>query len=219
MILVYIAKVLSLITPLKQGSHVRFINNLLSKTVVLVETELMYRRSPTEMFMPIPDYDQSTTTLDIYSSQDDTWRDIESSGSLAAEHERNGSKNSFFYTANDDKYYLYEFGSNMLGKGEYAIKTNIYEGRQKDPRIISQTDNQIRELSKHMEQGIEYTKLISDVQKLDALAAAEYKIVTSSISSIVLWAILLKLLVFYCMFYYFNRKLRDFYVSKKIVRD
>ncbi|KAM0678220.1 hypothetical protein BDAP_001235 [Binucleata daphniae] len=218
MLLFFIPNIYSLIRPLDKDGHVRFTNNLLAKTVMLIETELMYRQSINHPWQTVPEYDQSKTNVDIYSSQDNDWQEVESNGKLVAEYERKGPKNSFFFTAGDSKYYLIEFSSDTKSQYMYGIKTQIYEGRQKDPRIISQTDNQIAELSKHMEQGIEYTKLISDVQKLDSIATYEYKQITKSISNLVLVAILLKLLVFYCMFYYFNKKLRDFYVQKKIVK-
>ncbi|KAM0673466.1 hypothetical protein GVAV_003159 [Gurleya vavrai] len=219
MILFYFLYTYCLIKKLEKDKHIGYVNNLLSQTVVLMETELLYRPSAYGIFKPVADYDKSKTLIDIYANEENDWKNIQKNGRLVAEYERSGAKNSFFFTASDNKYYLYEFSSDLPIEGEYALRTNIYEGRQKDPRIISQTDNQIKELSKHMEQGIEYTKLINDVQKLDALAAVEYKTVTESISRIVMWAILLKIVMFYCMFYYFNRKLRHFYISKKIIRN
>lgn len=220
MVFFFIPAISALISAFDKDGHTRFTNNLLGKTVVLMETELMFRKSEFDTWQPIPDYDLSKTNVDIYASQDNGWQEIETNGKLVAEYERKGRKNSFFFTAGDSQYYLFEFSSDMKAQNQYmyGIKTQIYEGRQKDPRIISQTDNQIAELSKYIEQGIEYTKLISDVQKLDSIATMEYKKTTKSISNIVLWAIMLKLVVFYCMFYYFNKKLRDFYVQKKIVK-
>lgn len=214
----FLSSLHALISPLDSNGSARFTNNLLSKTVILIETELMYRQSPSHPWQVVPEYDQSQTNVDIFCSLDNDWQEVESNGSLVAEYKRNGPKNSFFFTASDSKYYLIEFSVDTKSQYNYGIKTQIYEGRQKDPRIISQTDNQIAELSKHMEQGIEYTKLISDIQKLDSIATVAYKEITQNISNLVLIAILLKLVVFYCMFYYFNKKLRDFYVQKKIVK-
>lgn len=208
---------LALIQKLQKGYPIKYNNNLLAKTVVLIETELLHRRSEFEDWQPAPDADDIKTLVDIFVSKENDWKDIDETGKLVAEYERTGAKNSFFFTASENKYFLYELSADFKGSGEYALKTNIYEGRQSDPRIISQADNQIKDLANNIEQAIEYTKQISDIQKLDALADAQYRMLIGSIGSIVLWVIVMKIAVFYCMFYYFNRKLREFYVSKKIV--
>lgn len=191
---------------------------MLAKTVVLVEAELLYRRPGSFDWIPLPDEGQQKITLDIFGSANNDWTDLTEHGILVSEYERQGSKTTFFFTSDESTHYLYEFNVHGLGKGSYALKTAIYKGRESDPRIISQADNQTEDLARQIGLAVNDAQEIQNLFKQVAHIDIIYKWLVESITRIIVMSIIMKVVVFYCTFYYFNAKLREFYVSKKIVK-
>lgn len=208
-----------LIQIFEQDKPIKYYNNLLQKTVVLIETEIFYRINQHEEFMELPSNHDVTLELKIFNATTGDWATFKQKSNLVGEYVRYIPKVKFFFTATENDYYLYELSLTSYDSDyQYALQTNFYEGRQGDPSIMSQADNQIRELRKNIEDAMEYMSQISSVQKLDSLRDEEYYSLIKSIRSIVFIIVALKIAVFLCMFNWFNKQLRDFYVSKKIIK-
>lgn len=219
MLLLFVLAIYSLIVPITNDSPARFVNNLLAKTVVLVEAELMYRKSENDPWMKLPEYDETKLNLDVYMSNTSDWQEILTNSSLVSENERIGTKHGFFFTAPRNNYYLYELYTAAHGKkGQYGMQILIHEGQSSVPTIKSRVDNHMKEAERHVRESTEKAHQIGNILKLDSQVDEEYRKIIRSIGNIIVFAIVMKIVVFYCMFYYFNRKLREFYVSKRIVK-
>ncbi|TBU01055.1 hypothetical protein CWI36_1452p0020, partial [Hamiltosporidium magnivora] len=70
---------------------------------------------------------------------------------------------------------------------KFAIRTRIYEGRQSDPRIVSQADTQIKEVEKQIALSVDYSKQISEEHKLSEEVD---KLFSKNVSKIV-WLVVL----------------------------
>lgn len=207
-----------LIQKFEENQPIRYYNNLLDKTVVLIEAEVYYRNTDNEAWQKLPADHEIGLELKIFRSVSGDWASFKSTQRMVSEYVRYLQKTNFFYTATDNDYYLYQFMLDSSEDVQYALKTNFYEGIHGDPNIMSQADNQIKELKKNIEESMEYITQISNVQKLDGFRDEEYYNLIVSIRNIVFIIIGLKIAVFFCMFNWFNKKLRDFYVSKKILK-
>lgn len=219
MLLALILNIHSLIVPLGVDKPARFINNILAKTVVLLEAELLYRESEMHDWTQVADPDSAAFNLDIYISNSKDWKDIYTNATLVSENIRTGVKNSFFFTAPQSNYYLYElYTTHELKTGQYGIQTLIHEGQAGVATIKSMVDNRMKETEYHVREATEKAHHISDILKLDLQVDEEYRKVVSSIEYIIFIAIFMKIGVCFCMFGYYNKKLQEFYVSKKIVK-
>jgi hypothetical protein len=214
----FLPLVMCSIRILKEDVPVRCVRELLRSTVVLIETQVYRRRGEDQPFQEVGDGEEDIEiNLSIFAANEKDWTKIYSNGTFIAEYVRAGGKNSFFFTASASTYFLFQFSGSLPERDEYGLGVRIYEGKQNDPRIVSQADTQIKDLEAKISRAIGFTKQISDIQRMDMEDEEEYKTLFSNISSLIFYSILLKIFVFFTTFFYFNRKIREFYVSKRIV--
>lgn len=164
-----------------------------------------------------------------YYSEDRSWQSLaermaklatDDSEDYAMRNTHIGPKANFFWTTHDQGYHMFVFkvfSNNLSNREEVGLDVSFYDGRPEDPSIYSQVDSQMKSKEKRIFECINVSKEIMDLQRMDHLDEEEYNAVSSGIFNIIVFSVFLKLLVFVGSFYYINRKIHEFYVTKKII--
>ncbi|EPR79816.1 hypothetical protein SLOPH_2337 [Spraguea lophii 42_110] len=192
------------------------IRNLGESTVVFINTEVMYRVSPYSDWKPLED-PNIELTLRVSYSPDRDWMKLIDSGTYVTEYARHGAKNSFFFTTTVPSYYKFEIEIKDQGQLQYGLCTTIYEGAERDTRIVSNVDTVLKEIEMNIKMAIGACKEISNLQYADAVDEETYKSILQSISRIIFYSVLFKIIIVIFTFYYFNRKMKEFCLVKKVV--
>ncbi|EJW02839.1 hypothetical protein EDEG_02780 [Edhazardia aedis USNM 41457] len=215
-----IVGIASIIVPYRDGIDFQPIRKLHKSTVVLFEAKwIVYSTKGIGSIKELEKVDW-LTTIDIFGSPNSSWDKIHKDGTLASERVESGPKNNALFTATYSGLYLFQFGlkkeDHVVLPPNLALEINIYVGRQSDPRIVSQADTQLRDIYNKVYALNELNRNIEEIIKEGGAKDVEYKRNISKMMYVEVLFILFKLFVFYCMFFYFNRRLCQFYTSKKI---
>ncbi|OAG28808.1 hypothetical protein NEDG_00947 [Nematocida displodere] len=161
--------------------------------------------------------------MTVYESPTQEWSSLPtvSKNAYISQTEQSGSKCNFFWTASGSGFFMFLFrvGSDTLNhKGyELGLDVALYEGRPEDPSIYSHADSQIKHKEKRISECIKISKEITELQSLDKQEQDKYTEVSNAIFRVVVLMVFLKIVIFVGSFVLINRKIQDFYVSKKIV--
>ncbi|KAK1347729.1 hypothetical protein LUQ84_002992 [Hamiltosporidium tvaerminnensis] len=232
----FISNSFSSIKAISSTTNADYVRNLVDKTVVLIETEVMYWRNDKIGWEKIQDDIDISTHVLISHSSDYNRKSFET-GNFVGERSKEGNKGSFLFTAPSHGYYMFSLNvkgleeiygdynnnkvdntnnvgnvdnnnvgnvgnvdnnnnnnnnnnnlqNNNNNNNKFAIRTRIYEGRQSDPRIVSQADTQIKEVEKQIALSVDYSKQISEEHKLSEEVD---KLFSKNVSKIV-WLVVL----------------------------
>lgn len=189
---------------------------LAERTVVLMEITLMYRSNE---FAPWQKLDPTTpikSDLLITCSPDRDWTTMNKNPQFVAEYTGTGTKPTFFFTSQVNTMHRFALMLPTPNVGIYGAEMKLYEGRAKNPNVISQTDSTLRELERQIRYAIGACQEIENVLRMDLMDESEYDTIMSSTARLILGSILFKIVVVMVTFIYFNKKLKQFYVTKKI---
>lgn len=188
-------------------------------TLVLIETVLYTRNDKQGMWVESDINDPNRTEVVITSSPDRDWMTLSQTGGVFnAEYNSPGSKNTFFFTSQNDTFHQFTFSLNTKYNNQhYGIDIRIYEGRAENPHAISQTDSALREVERQIKYAINACQEIENSMQLDILDEMSYNNIISQSATIMFFFILSKVIVSMIVFTYLNKRLKQFYMTNKIV--
>lgn len=147
------------------------------------------------------------------------WMDIEKNGKIVANYNSEDAReSSFIFVAPRTEHYLFTvYDENS--RPDKALAIHFYEGRKKDPRIFSSADSQARDIQNKIQSAVEYCNNINDIQRFDSAEEDEFRRCYKTMEKIVGFSVLFKTITAACTFLFFNRKIKHFYLSKKIIKE
>lgn len=147
------------------------------------------------------------------------WADVEKAGRIVANYNSEDAKeSSFIFVAPRTEHYLFSL-YDKNSRADKALEVHFYEGRKKDPRIFSSADSHARDIQGKIQSAIEYCNSINDIQRFDSVEEDEFKRCYKAMERIVFYSVLFKIVTAASTFFFFNRKIKNFYLSKKILRE
>ncbi|KAM0672318.1 hypothetical protein CWI42_010680 [Ordospora colligata] len=200
------------------GTSVESSQKLKGQTVVLMQTRLLHRSSFRHEWKEA-DGINAGVRLTIHKSDGDYEEADADQGNMVFKDLKHGVSNTFFYTTPETGYYTMVFSLDPGIKGEFALELFIFAGRAWTPSIVSGTDYQMEWLSKKMGDLLYFAKNNFDLQTLDDHDEMEYVDLYNNIFKLVNRVVLLKIFAISITLAYIDKKSRDFYVSKRIVKN
>lgn len=194
------------------------------KTVVLIEVQI-YIKTFNNTWQVMNKNDPFKYDLVVENAADRDWTKLSKGGVFNAEFIANYAKNTFFFTSANDSMHRFSFHfdpsnfnkNNYNQNGTYGAEIKIYEGRANNPQAISQMDSTIRELDRQIKFAISACKEIDNVLKFDSLDEMAYDNVIAQSARIIIFSIFLKIVATTIIMMYLNRRLKQFYITNKIV--
>ena len=199
------------------GTSVESSQKLKGQTVVLMQTRLLHRSSSRHEWKEA-DGINAGVSLTIHKSDGDYEEADADQENMVFKDLKHGVSNTFFYTTPETGYYTMVFSLDPGIKGEFALELFIFAGRAWTPSIVSGTDYQMEWLSKKMGDLLYFAKNNFDLQTLDDHDEMEYADLYNNIFSLVNRVVLLKIFAISITLAYIDKKSKDFYVSKRIVK-
>ncbi|ADM10931.1 uncharacterized protein Eint_010690 [Encephalitozoon intestinalis ATCC 50506] len=187
------------------------------QTVVLMQAKVFHRTSPSLPWKEAKGINAGIK-LSIYKSEGDYKNADPDPKNLIFKDVKHETFSTFFYTTPDTGYYTMVFSLETDVTGELALGLSIYEGRPWTPEIVSGTDYQMEWLTRKMSDLLYVSKNNFDLQKLDDWDEVEYTSLYNSIFKLINRIVLLKIVTIFATLMYINRKTKEFYISKKIVK-
>lgn len=230
---------LALVELYLPSSPVAIIKELKKSTVTLMEVKVYIRQNPNSLWEEAwkaegradsddSDMDYAKEERDVkvemmgLLSKDRTWKSLTSQGhdNYCIKNVQYGSKVNFFWTTLEQGYHMFMFkvfSENMRDNEQIGVDVAFYEGRPEDPSIYSHVDSQVKHKEKRLFECISISKEIIELQNLDHQDEEEFADMANSIFRIIVFSVFLKLGVFAGSFFFINKKIHQFYVSKKII--
>lgn len=206
----------ALIRTVHPGRPLVQFKQLPERTVVLVEVSIMYRPDEFSLWQKLDPNTPIRSELVITTSPDRDWTTINKNAQFAAEYPGTGTTPSFFFTSQINTMHKFAFLVPAPSMGMYGVEMKIYEGRANNPNVISQTDSTLRELERQIKYAVNACQEIDNAMKMDLMDEHAYDSIISATARLILGSILFKVFVVAITFVYFNKKLKQFYVAKKI---
>lgn len=218
MFFLFLAQVLSrTLFQLDSNKSVESALRLKGQTVILMQAKLFHRVSPGQPWREAKGINAGSR-LSIFKSDGDYKSADPDPRNLIFKDVKHEVSSTFFYTTPDTGYYTMVFSLDTDVGGEFAFELAIYEGRPWTPEIVSGTDYQMEWLTRKMSDLLYFSKNNFDLQKLDERDEVEYVGLYNSIFSLINRIVLLKIVAIFSTLMYINRKTKQFYISKKIVK-
>lgn len=145
-------------------------------------------------------------------------QDVERYGRVVTNYPLVKQEESFLFIADRSEYYLFSVYDEHE-RGDKALQVAIYEGRKNDPRIISSADSHAKDIHRKIQAAIDYCKSISNIQKFDISEDAEFKRYYEMMGKIVFYSVVFKVVAVVSTFFFFNKKIKEFYLSKKLISE
>jgi hypothetical protein len=227
----------TLIEPYIPPNPITIIKELKKSTVVLMEAKVYLRGSKDSEWRELQrasgaaddqseEYLQEERDIKIeltgIHSKDRTWQSLvgHALDNYATKNAQFGSRVNFFWTSLEQGYHMFTFrvfSESMSPGEELGLELALYEGRPEDPSIYSHVDSQMKYKRGRLVQCINMSRDIVELQNLDQQDEEEFARISNSIFKIIVFSVFLKVVVFTGSFFYINKKIHDFYVSKKII--
>eukprot|EP00866_Antonospora_locustae_P001556 jgi/Antlo1/1556/916 len=145
-------------------------------------------------------------------------QDVEKHGRIVTNYLLKKQEESFLFIADRSEYYLFSVYDEHE-RGDKALQVTIYEGRKNDPRIMSSADSHAKDIHRKIQAAIDYCKSISNIQRFDIAEDAEFKSYYEMMGKIVFYSVVFKVVAVVSTFFFFNKKIKEFYLSKKIISE
>lgn len=204
-LLLHLCACAALIVETSRLKPYREVRELHPETVVLVEYE----------YVGADDGTKYECVLRVNGHKN--WTDLDR-GAIVAQYSKKEKKSSFFFTASHGEFHQFSVYDEHPRPGR-SLRVTIYEGRKKDPKIFSSADSHARDLHNKIESAADYCRSISDIQRFDTREDSEFRRCYSSMERTVFYSALLKIATAVMTFYFFNKKMKQFYLSKKIIHE
>ncbi|AFM97689.1 hypothetical protein KMI_10g16090 [Encephalitozoon hellem] len=202
---------------LDESKEVESALRLNGQTVVLMQAKLFHRASSSHPWKEAEGISVGTK-LSIYKSNGDYKSADPEPKNLIFKDVKHETSTTFFYTTPETGYYTIVFSLDTDVRGELALELAIYEGRPWTPEIVSGTDYQMEWLTRKMSDLLYVSKNNFDMQSLDDWDEVEYTGLYNSIFKLINRIVILKIATIFATLLYINRKTKEFYISKKIVK-
>lgn len=217
MLLLFLMQVSSTLFSIDNAKTVESALRLKGQTVVLMQTKLFYRPSAKQQWREA-DANQESVGLSIYKSAEEYEYTEPEPRNLVFKDVKQELASTFFYTTPETSHYTMVFSLDTKTSGEFALELAIYEGRPWTPEIISGTDYQVEWLTRKMGDLLYFAKSNFDLQRLDEQDEVEYVNLYNNIFKLINRVVILKIVVIFVTLLYINKKTKEFYLSKKILR-
>ncbi|AFN82402.1 hypothetical protein EROM_010580 [Encephalitozoon romaleae SJ-2008] len=202
---------------LDKSKEVESALRLNGQTVVLMQADLFHKESASYPWKEAKGTSPGIG-LSIYKSDGDYKNADPDPKKLTFKDVKRDMSTTFFYTTPETGYYTMVFSLDKDVQGEQALGLAIYEGRPWIPEIVSGTDYQMEWLIRKMSDLLYASKNNFDLQNLDDWDEVEYMILYNSIFKLINGVVLLKIGTVFVTLLYINKKTKEFYVSKKIIK-
>jgi hypothetical protein len=217
MLWIFIAQAVATLVSLEDhATPLIFTKKLSGQTVVLVQTKV-YRRPASEKGWEPAENTEANTALKIYKSSDKTEPSEPEQKNLVFKDSKHEVGNTYFFTASETNYYSMVFSVMTDYTGDLALEIEVFEGRAWTPEIVSGTDYQMEWLTQKMGDLVYSAKRNFDLQKLDEEDEIEYVTLYNDIFRLIYRVVIVKIVIVLVTMFYFNKKTKEFYVSKKIL--
>lgn len=216
MLLCYLCILRCLIVETSRSKPYREVRELEKDTAMLVDykyVDLDTRDSDTDDYHAGNKY---KCRLRVKSHKD--LQDVEKHGRVVTNYPLEKQEESFLFIADRSEYYLFSVYDEHE-RGDKALHVAIYEGKKNDPRIISSADSHAKDIHRKIQAAIDYCKSISNIQRFDIAEDAEFKRYYEMMGKIVFYSVLFKILAVVSTFFFFNKKIKEFYLSKKLISE
>eukprot|EP00866_Antonospora_locustae_P000156 jgi/Antlo1/156/1703 len=84
---------------------------------------------------------------------------------------------------------------------------------------MSSADSHAKDIHRKIQAAIDYCKSISNIQRFDIAEDAEFKSYYEMMGKIVFYSVVFKVVAVVSTFFFFNKKIKEFYLSKKIISE
>lgn len=218
MLFLYFASVFSAIFPVNEKEGFSVYKKLLSNTVVMIKTYVYHRPNGTDNWVEIKDI-QTVTSMNIYKSKDKQHVATASDGKIVFRDAKYDSKNIFFFTTNHGNgNYTFEFNIKSSTPGEFGLMLETFEGKPYNPEIVSGVDYQMNWLTQKIQDLLEFAQNNFEIQRMGDEDEAEYAGLYKYIFTLLFRVTIAKILVLLVTIFYFNKAVKNFFVSKKLVK-
>ncbi|EEQ82948.1 hypothetical protein NCER_100279 [Vairimorpha ceranae BRL01] len=189
--------------------------NLEEKTVVLVKTTLMVKNVERLQWSEVESNVPFETSLTIFKMDG-------LSGNKKEElfHDRKyDSHNVFFFTSYKGAgFYSFIFNVDIKVPDFYGLKVEIFEGNPKSEEIVSGVDYQMTVLTQKVEELLSFARQNFEMEKAGEKDEAKYLMLYNYISKLVFRISLLKIVILFVTIFYFNKSVKNFFISSKIAK-
>ncbi|KAF9763289.1 hypothetical protein NGRA_1368 [Nosema granulosis] len=218
MIFFYFANIFSAVFPVSEKEGFCVYKKLLSSTVVMVKTHAYHRVDSTEPWVEVKDI-QTMTSMNIYKAKDKQHVATVTDGKIVFRDAKYDSSNIFFFTTNHGNgNYTFEFDIKANSPGEFGIMLEMFEGKPYNPEIVSGVDYQMNWLTQKIQDLLDFAKNNFEIQRMGDEDEAEYEKLYAYIFTLLFRVTIAKIIVLLVTIFYFNKAVKNFFVSKKIVK-
>lgn len=216
MLFLFLLPITALVRTIQQTRPLVQYKQLPERTVVLVEVRLLYRPDELSIWQKVVDNTPLKSSLLITCSPDRDWTSINKNHQFVADYVGEGTKPTFFFTSQLNTMHRFALMLPSPTVGMYGAEMKIYEGRANNPNVISQTDSTLRELERQIKYAMNACEEIDNVMRMDLMDEHVYDNIMSATAKLILGSIVFKVVVVMVTLMYFNKKLKQFYLTKKI---